>query len=124
MSRELDALAAEHVIGECVSPTFQIYERVDEGNGNIGEYLHDIPHYSSNIAHAWQLVDAMRAEGWFSSVTDLTIDSGVPDWCWRFIHIKDSSNTLNRGRGPAPLAITLAALKAKGIDVSKWEGEL
>lgn len=70
-----------------------------------------------NISQAWELLEKMREQGWFSSTTELSLDKGKPNWCWGLIYKKDGSTRYAEGRGPAPEAIVRACLKAKGIEL-------
>lgn len=108
--RKLDALVAEHVMGERVIET-------DDCNGDDNLWLdrHDdleLPHYSTDIADAWELVEKI-----------LTDDFQV-----KFVNYDDNRKWMAGWDGwnftygaTAPLAICLAALKAKAIDISEWD---
>jgi hypothetical protein len=72
----------------------------------------DMPHYSSDIAAAWQVVEKMR-ENWFIAIST-TIEGG-----WMVIIRRHGySNTLEvTSIDSAPRAICLAVLKALGVEV-------
>ena len=54
--RELDAIVAERVMG---------YEVRDETwRQPPSSSWREVPHYSSDIAAAWEVVERMRADGW------------------------------------------------------------
>ncbi len=133
--RELDALVAEKVMGwqvltpdetehleevnDCmvvVHPNPYGVMRYVEKSYNYYGYVEWHP--STDIAAAWQVVERMRELGWFSSHTDLTIDSGQEWWSWHFTDIKPPGSTTVKAQGhTAPHAICLAALAAVGADV-------
>lgn len=114
---ELDRLAAEKIMGWELR--YQVWFRATCGNeiDIKRDFLmsHNQWQPTKNIAQAWQCLEKLREDGWFSSCTELTHDSGEPDWMWGLIHIKDGITRFT-GRGPAPLAIVTACLKAKGIE--------
>jgi len=86
--RELDALIAERVMGEM---------------WGVGPNLEDtLPHYSTQIADAWLVVEKMRP------YFEIYCDGG--GWVARFGWA--DAGTLAAYADTAPLAICLAALKA------------
>lgn len=111
--RKLDALIAEKVMGYPDKLKADKYDNVYRKSGDSW-IATAIPNYSTEIAAAWEVVEKMRLQGFFTSVTDLSLDSGIEDWSWSFVDIKTGSRRYN-GRGTAPHAICLAALKAKGV---------
>lgn len=101
--RELDALVAEKVMGFRHHPAMPGYDEMwfMSDGGSI-----DLPNYSTDIAAAWQVVEKLRlgiapmGDGkWGVAMRDQPVNS-----------IKDL--TINES---APLAICLAALKARGF---------
>jgi len=123
VSRKIDALIAEHVFGWSTMVTgldLRPIELIEKAEDDI--YLEQIATlikpFSTDIAAAWLVVDALREQRFFSSVTDLTLDSGIIDWIWHFKHYDNVNDDFN-GRGKAPMAIALAALKAKGVNVDE-----
>lgn len=95
MSRELDALCAEKVMG---------------WTGDI------VPHYSTNIADAWLLVEAV------SHYVQLHGPNGYSEG-WEVCVLREDKDPWTGEAKTAPMAITLAALKTNGVDVSKWENQ-
>lgn len=111
MSRKIDALVAEHVMGLEVSPDEDQDPRV--------------AHYSTNIVAAWGVIDVAFPytpgrrdydDRWFRMDRD---ERGwTAGWCgcepfegdYFLYHTQVTANT-------APMAICLAALKAKEIEV-------
>lgn len=69
--------------------------------------------YSTDIAFAWVVLKAMRAKGWYSQHTDLTLDSGAEWWSWTFLnHAPPGNESVTTQAKTAPLAICRAALLA------------
>jgi hypothetical protein len=112
--RELDALVAEKVMG---------WRDVSDGYGTppeatLWEAIHIIPHYSTDIAAAWQVVERMRDQGWTSHYTDLSLDSREPWHSWHFTGTTPPNGpTLSAQASTVPHAICLAALRAVGVEV-------
>ena len=115
MSRELDAKIAEHVM---------CYVRTDKNMGNHnftlnGSLVHDvdIPHYSTNIADAWTVVEKMEADGY-------TWDfNSYKEWTIKIANYSDETKNLygaleeRASLKDVPLAIAKASLKAMGVEV-------
>lgn len=117
MSRTIDALVAEHVMGlqPCTDPVGRCEAAHMTppqcwGNGKGGS---DLESYTETIAAAWQVVEKMRLAvipdaggGWCAAQEpwDGTgwYEKGVGDWDWG---------------ETAPLAICTAALRALGVEV-------
>lgn len=103
--RELDALVAEKVMGEDLSPLGTLHGR---------EIPYVPPHYSTDIAAAWQVMEHITAQkrddfGWF----DLRF---VNDrWKATFITGAYYEARDHIEAPTAPHAICLAALKAVGV---------
>jgi hypothetical protein len=139
MSREIDALVAEKVMGSRVA--WIKPEHIDRGDGKgmeegsfepypvmtSGDSLIEAPKYSTDIAAAWEVVERMRGEGWSfrfgnnSCAKDQNVASFAQGWrglganilTGEYIYDDNSSMVAET----APLAICKAALKAKGIEV-------
>ena len=119
-NREIDALVAEKVMGWS-----QVYIN-DYPIANAPEYLYPpsdfapeepeiVPHYSIDISAAWQVVEKM--------IDNESLD--FPDFklenygFWRALFF-DAVQNREHGMDEAmtaPMAICLAALKAKGIEI-------
>jgi hypothetical protein len=102
--RELDALVAEKVMGVST----EIVERglsYEESKCITVRACSSrfLPHYSTNIAAAWEVVSEMADKGYLYALSP-----GVCNFCLL------GTNTWTRGEGSAPHAICLAALKAVG----------
>ncbi len=133
--RELDALVAERVMGEAVARGVRCYYdcgsapddmgllETERTNHYYGKAYDPVPHYSTSIASAWLVVEAMRAkdiglsliasaDGWYCTAAS--------DIEWGFVRGTDYPKiTLVGGEheqwqafDSAPLAICVAALTA------------
>jgi len=95
MSRKIDKLVAEHIFGL--------------KEGMIPGY--SAPHYSTEIEAAWKIIDLFNNESGFMQEV---VTYGKRHWCvLRSMEVTGNAST----NISAPLAICLAALKAKNIDV-------
>lgn len=120
--REIDILIATNIMG------WSLMERYDKGlvfqdeNGcEAGDiFPRKLPHYSSDIAAAWSVFERV---GMGASCRDnqiRRIDGPlISEWRCSF---QDDEGSSDATAHTAPLAICLAALKAKGID-TKAQGE-
>lgn len=118
--RELDALVAEQVMGwrRCSDDGSGYWEGRSPTN-ILSLILEEVPHYSTDIAAAWQVIGRMRDLCWASHSTDLTLDSEQPWWAWHFLH-GVSQKTVRECADTAPLAICRAALKVMA-DKPLWD---
>jgi hypothetical protein len=113
--RKIDALVAEHVMGwanidvpDAKIPSLVIGVRYDMHGGVPAHW--EVPSYSTNLAAAWEVVEKLTEEGYEFWVSG---DGRVE------LYDQDD-NQFHAGystRRTAPLAICLAALKAKGVEV-------
>lgn len=109
MSRKIDALIAEHVMGLNISKETGPYTYVDHRHNGT---QWDIPHYSTDIAAAWEVVEKMGAP--------FTLQAGGEGgFRCEFSYKPFNSTPTNLTEGSAPMAIAVAALRARGIDVSE-----
>ena len=92
--RELDALIAEKVMG-------LIFRK----RGGCPKFDDDVPHYSTRIQDAWLAVEKMWEIGCFHIALIQTDDGYECDF-------DDMRDTHSAAADTAPLAISLAALKA------------
>ena len=107
--RELDCRVAEKVMGYAVQgdqivPPNDAYVLL----GIMGAMKFDIPHYSTDIADAWLVVEKMKA-----SAFEVTIDDTDGDW-WALFADLEYKHISSAYADTAPLAVCRAALKAMG----------
>jgi hypothetical protein len=106
--RELDALVAEKVMGIVATTTASAnHPWLVEGT----PLKVPVPPFSTDIARAWQVVEKMHATGFEVSVNTMQ------DWIEKCecIVSKGVLLSVSANAPTAPLAICLAALKAKGV---------
>lgn len=111
--RELDALIAEKVMGWIVahsSEGFYRWKPKPDNPNSYSEWQEGLPHYSTNIADAWHVVEKLKEYG--NVVEVKCFRSGSVDVQVRGGNINDIRGAGNADT--APLAICLAALKAVG----------
>jgi len=105
MTRKLDALVAERVMEITVQGPGWRYPSEDH-----------LPHYSTDIAAAWEVVEKLRTKGDPFAVMS-------PSEYGEYSCYFDSRHPAGAG-DTAPLAIVIAALKAKGVDEKTIEEAL
>lgn len=119
--RELDALIAEKVMGfiaykvQLVAPPPRV--RTMDELQHIGEPL---PHYSTNIADAWEVVEKLgRWHGFDFMIVmpdpEQTFHLRTYEAGWYEATNDGPERRVVSDADTAPLAICLAALKAKGV---------
>jgi hypothetical protein len=125
--RELDALVAEKVIdrkirmlNEVTNNTFKPeYDKlvIDEGEGRYNL----IPRYSTNISDAWQVVEKLDHNVMLEKFNTFTLDFNNAKQTEKYEHRATVWCEGHRGISyeaeTAPLAICLASLRAKGVDI-------
>lgn len=128
MSRKIDALIAEHVMGlEILQRDLTNPSHHPENDpavtlsadiaGTGYRVAKEIPRYSTRINIAWSVVKVMMPE-WRFKLLDFQEQPSIT-WLARF---KGRSGAINHIEheaieDTAPMAICLAALKAKGVEV-------
>jgi len=129
--RERDAVVAKRVMGFCPHDSSMV--EPDTFRGEVSYYwccwcfdrrpsrhAFDQPRYTTDISAAWQVVGKMREEGWTGYV------EWVPGFGFGAEFSRGDSNLPGPGfewgdspimipERTAPLAIAIAALKAKGV---------
>lgn len=134
MSREIDALIAEKLMGYCVWP------RVIDGGespvgscgtvGNRGGWadcncpcgkrrwfgMDDDAHYSTDIASAWEVVDKIVGDQYEYKFELERLTGRVAPGRWFAYFYKGLDRFSGHGED-APMAICLAALKSVGVEV-------
>lgn len=102
----LDKFVAEKVMGwtfteeETWSPNTEIVWRDADGRKVYGTQ------FSTDIAHAWPVVERLRENGWLLSLTPDTIEGG---WAVQYKRLNENFHDWVRAK-TAALAICLAAL--------------
>lgn len=110
MSRKIDTLVAEHVMS--LELRDGLVDMSEELNSK-GCWREPKP-YSTDIAAAWEVLEKYLAEG-----NDIELMYCKEYGCWNACLVDIAAENGDT----APLAICLAALKAKGIDTRDLEGE-
>lgn len=105
--RKIDALVAEHVMGQHRTGDCGLGDETCPGRYEPMVRGPCLQQYTNDIAAAWAVVDR-----WHGDV-EVRRQNG---W-WRVVFYEPSYEHEHFGREPLPLAICLAALKAKGIEV-------
>ena len=111
--RELDAAVAEEVMGLRDVKTVPLkYQGKARQPGLCHGPQHDtVPHYSTDIEAAWEVVERVVNLGWLPTL-GRGWSCGRGAWCFEIVKGKDD---LERAMADsAPEAICLAALKAVG----------
>lgn len=137
--RELDALIAEKVMGwnwvNVFSNALMIVPPIGDKLRHAHKYVDkgipdNMPHYSTNIADAWLVVEKLKGMGFGVTINEVCKRSGfykyndnvLGYWHCNFtVSDKDDNDKLLKTNPEiaetAPLAICLAALKACGDEV-------
>jgi hypothetical protein len=114
-NREIDALVAEKVMGELRPSEKSGDHPYDDLDISPGGYWFRLPNlfwsprpFSEDIALAWKVVEKMKLTVGYSV--------GTAMWCCSDSLDINAAEFLESSKS-APLAICLAALKAKGIEI-------
>ena len=97
--REMDALIAENV--------FNVFVHRLNGSAFSVSMLNEIPHYSTDISAAWEVVEKLHKENDIFDVWHEK-DTGFDWWC----EVVNNGDGWNVNAKTAPLAICRAALLA------------
>jgi hypothetical protein len=115
--RKIDALVAEHVMGKTIRDG--LVDKSEELNSKGCWREPDL--YSSDISAAWEVVEAWKGDGAEYSLPEFSLRrDGRGSWEVLMFDAgpgRDLARTVPVRAETAPLAICLAALKAKGIEV-------
>lgn len=109
--RELDALVAEKVMG-LTSSEVEIHRQFW-----LDGCFSNLPHYSTDIAAAWEVVEKLTSKKqphFQLSLCDSYTEN--PKWCAEFDLDRPFKRVIAKAE-TAPHAICLAALKAVGVEI-------
>lgn len=126
--RECDALVAEKVMGYTLSelslPAYPKYKLFDIESGEFSGYVKEVPHYSTDIADAWEVVERMPIPFKLEKCWEKAYQIGPEGWsaCWCTDADCEGCNENSRCTNgddvwaeTAPLAICRCALKVAGV---------
>lgn len=126
--RECDALVAEKVMGYTLSdlslPAYPKYKLFDIESGEFSGYVKEVPHYSTDIAAAWEVVERMPIPFKLEKCWEKAYQIGPEGWsaCWCTDADCEGCNENSRCTNgddawaeTAPLAICRCALKVAGV---------
>jgi hypothetical protein len=116
MNREIDALVAEHIFGwsevafnaEINAATGRTPSRT---GGMDGRGFAWIPRYSEDIAAAFEVVERL-----WPDVEYMNLERYGKNWCFHVHYTAHLDDCYQGIADTAPMAIALAALKAKGVE--------
>ena len=115
--RAIDALVAEHVMG------YETDSYKDNFKSNVGWFSIDDWRPSTDIAAAWEVVEKLSSENCFHSLCVYYLsseDNGLDKvYLMDFDYCHSDADAHEAEADTAPMAICLAALKAKGI--TSWD---
>ena len=123
--REMDVLIAENIMGYTLSelslPAYPKYKLFDSG------YVKEVPHYSTDIAAAWEVVERMPIPFKLEKCWEKAYQIGPEGWsaCWCTDADCEGCNENSRCTNgddawaeTAPLAICRCALKVAGVKIN------
>ena len=126
--REMDALLAEKVMGYTLSelslPAYPKYKLFDIESGEFSGYVKEVPHYSTDIAASWEVVERMPIPFKLEKCWEKAYQIGPEGWsaCWCTDADCEGCNENSRCTNgddvwaeTAPLAICRYALKVAGV---------
>ena len=126
--RECDALVAEKVMGYTLSelslPAYPKYKLFDIESGEFSGYVKEVPHYSTDIAAAWEVVKRMPIPFKLEKCWEKAYQIGPEGWsaCWCTDADCEGCNENSRCTNgddawaeTAPLAICRCALKVMEV---------
>jgi hypothetical protein len=128
--REMDALIAEKIMGYTLSelslPAYPKYKLFDIESGEFSGYVKEVPHYSTDIADAWEVVKRMPIPFKLEKCWEKAYQIGPEGWsaCWCTDADCEGCNENSRCTNgddawaeTAPLAICRYALKVAGVEI-------
>lgn len=123
MSREIDVLIAEKIFNwewsnirerKFLSPP--LTDEISNWTGMWNEkgIPHYLPHYSTNISDAWEIVEKMRKDNdyWFELTTDKSFSLDYR------CYFQLDDNEFEAIASTAPMSICLVALESVGVDIN------
>ena len=129
--REMDALLAEKIMGYTLSelslPAYPKYKLFDIESGEFSGYVKEVPHYSTDIADAWEVVKRMPIPFKLEKCWEKAYQIGPEGWsaCWCTDADCEGCNENSRCTNgddawaeTAPLAICRYALKVAGVKIN------
>ena len=129
--REMDVLIAEKIMGYTLSelslPAYPKYKLFDIESGEFSGYVKEVPHYSTNIADAWEVVKRMPIPFKLEKCWEKAYQIGPEGWsaCWCTDADCEGCNENSRCTNgddawaeTAPLAICRYALKVAGVKIN------
>jgi len=129
--REMDVLIAEKVMGYTLSelslPAYPKYKLFDIESGEFSGYVKEVPHYSTDIADAWEVVKRMPIPFKLEKCWEKAYQIGPEGWsaCWCTDADCEGCNENSRCTNgddawaeTAPLAICRYALKVAGVKIN------
>jgi len=111
-NRKIDRLVAEKIMGWKYYPEGHHISNELTWIGADGGWYIKCPNYSTDIAAAWEVVEKLQKE---YIVSILGPDDQGTHWCVDIMSKNQKLNFANEVGNTAPMAICLAALKAKGV---------
>jgi len=134
--RDLDAVVAERVMGYewrrfDYPPAGQGYrygkpwtwlsseKHGDDPEGDETKFIGNVPHFSTDIAAAFLVVERMREQGWQFHMNATEAPDSSNAWCAWFARPNDTidGKGLHRVGAKAPVVIVHAALAARAAEV-------
>lgn len=113
MSREIDALIAEHVMGWAYRELHDVWIPQEIEGEILDNILADEWRPSEDIGDAWEVIEALKYL-WFQVGRENCLGERYDVHCYNH---PDMTDKVSAFADTAPMAICLAALKAKGISL-------
>ena len=126
--REMDVLIAENIMGYTLSelslPACPKYKLFDIESGEFSGYVKEVPHYSTDIADAWEVVKRMPIPFKLEKCWEKAYQIGPEGWSAYWCTDADCEGCNENSRctngddawaETAPLAICRYALKVAGV---------
>lgn len=126
--RELDVLIAEKVMQWTHRTVRNPVENYWQWSNAEGKDTALLPHFSTDMAAAWQVLEELRKKKWSIEISDNGAEAG---WNCSIFSDRDSDGKImetwqviaDEDAATVSLAICLAALKAVGVNVDELQKE-